>query len=229
MSNAVALNAAMTSGGRLLIIDDHPLFREALELAFKSGCGAADVAKADTIAQALGALGDGVFDAILLDLNLPDAEGLDGLLRVRALAGDAPILVISALDDARVVAAVIEAGAAGFVRKNAPREEICQALSRVRAGEVVIPPGHEPQPADADVFERAATLTPQQLRILQELCDGKLNKQIAYDLSIAETTVKAHVTAILRKLNVRSRTQAVLLARGLRFDDILRSAAPSVS
>ena len=161
-------------------------------------------------------------DLILFDLNLPDVTGIDGLIRLRAAAADIPVLVVSSLADDRVIVAALATGARGFLPKHAPREDFTAALAALAAGEDWLPEGFvAPDTAPPEALDRLAALTRQQARILQLLCAGRLNKQIAFDLSISEATVKAHVTAILRKLGVQSRTQAVLLARGARFEVLM--------
>jgi DNA-binding NarL/FixJ family response regulator len=168
-------------------------------------------------------------DVVVLDLNLPDVSGLDGLIRLRAAAAGVPVVIVSSLADNRVVEAALRAGAAGFIPKHSRREVFRQAFEAVRRGEVHLPEGFVPRPdaggaaatARESAIERLGLLTRQQARILQLICEGMLNKQIAYDLSIAETTVKAHVTAIMRKLGVQSRTQAVLIAKEASFASLM--------
>jgi DNA-binding NarL/FixJ family response regulator len=157
---------------------------------------------------------------VLLDLNLPDVDGLDGLVRLRLVVPDVPVLVVSSLADPRIMRAAVRAGAAGFVPKHAHRDTYRAALEAVRAGRTYLPDGVQAEggtSASEEAIARLGLLTRQQARILQLICEGKLNKQIAYELNIAETTVKAHVTAIMRKLGVLSRTQAVLMAKEARF------------
>lgn len=207
-----------------LIVDDHPLFRDALAMTLRTVAGIARTEAADSLAAALARLdADPGLDLVVLDLNLPDVSGLDGLLRLKA-AGAAPVIVVSSMADHRLMSAAMRAGAAGFVPKHSDREVFRRALDRVAAGLPFLPDGVEPEaPATGreDVIGRLSALTPQQARILDLICEGKLNKQIAWDLGIADATVKAHVTAILRKLGVQTRTQAVLLAREVSFSAIL--------
>jgi len=212
-----------------LIIDDHPLFCDALSITLRAVAGVAQVETVDRLETALARLElSPTPDIVVLDLNLPDVTGLDGLIRLKAAAGSAPVLVVSSLADNRVIAAVFQAGAAGFVPKHARREVFRAAFEAVRAGGIYQPEGYVP-PDDEDgpvtsreqALARLALLTRQQAKILQLICEGRLNKQIAYDLSIAETTVKAHVTAIMRKLGVQSRTQAVLIAGEASFSAIM--------
>lgn len=211
-----------------LIIDDHPLFCEALSMTLKSLHRSSAVRTAGSLAEGLERIAEGLEpDAILLDLNLPDVNSLDGLTQVRAARPETPVVVISSIKDAAVIARVMRAGAAGFIPKDTPREELTEAFRRIWLGDVYAPPGFEPIEGDDgsdgadedDALERLSDLTPQQTRILDLVCEGKLNKQIAGDLDIAESTVKAHITAILRKLKVHSRTQAVLIAQRARYRD----------
>ena len=205
-----------------LIIDDHPLFCDALAMTLKAVAGIAVIDTADRIDAAIVRIDAGPLpDVIVLDLNLPDVSGLDGLIRLRLAAPDVPVVVVSSLADNRVIGAVLVAGAAGFVPKHAHREVYRLAFAAVAAGDRYLPEGFVPRDDGASPREaaiaRLALLTRQQARILQLICEGMLNKQIAYELTIAETTVKAHVTAIMRKLGVMSRTQAVLIAQEASF------------
>ena len=218
---------------KVLIVEDHPLFAEALELTLKSRFGLRDARRVGTLSAALAAVAerDEAPDTVLFDLGLPDATGVEGLARLRAAAPLARILVVTSLTDPRLVGAALASGADGVLTKDAPRERIGEALRAVWAGERVIPPSvSAPDGAEGEAAEAArklAALTPQQARILELVCAGMLNKQIAYELDIAETTVKAHISAILRKLGVQSRTQAVLAARKARFDSIAPGAVTS--
>lgn len=215
---------------RILVIDDHPLFCEALSMTLTGALKAERVDTASNLEEALKRIRSG--DApgtILLDLNLPDVAGVEGLARLRAAAPDTLVIVVSSLSDDRVVDGVLRAGASGFIPKHTPREELVAAIRSVWAGEIYAPEGFVGSGAGRDSVSerqdaaaRLAELTPQQARILELVCEGKLNKQIAYDLSIAETTVKAHISAILRKLKVQSRTQAVLIAQKTSFAAILQ-------
>ena len=209
----------------VLIIDDHPLFCEALAMTLGAMRGDIAVETASTLGEGVARLDAGATpEAILLDLDLPDANGVEGLLRLRGLAPATPVIVVSSMRESAVIAQAIRSGAVGFISKDAGRTELAEALRRIWTGDVYTPAGYPPpEPAgsgeapDDDVVARLSHLTPQQTRILHLVCDGKLNKQIAYELSIAESTVKAHMTAILRKLGVHSRTQAVLAVQKARF------------
>ncbi len=217
----------MTEGprplGTALIVDDHPLFCDALSMTLRAVAGLARVDTADRLEAALARLDAGPRpDVIVLDLNLPDVVGVDGLIRLRQAAEGVPVVVVSSMADDRVIGACLAAGAAGFVPKHSRREVFRAAFEAVAEGRVWLPEGYQPGPAASvsrqeEAIHRLAALTRQQAKILQLICEGKLNKQIAWELSIAETTVKAHVTAIMRKLGVHSRTQAVLLAGETNF------------
>ncbi len=217
--------------GWALVVDDHPLFCDALELTLTSVAAFKEVRTCDTLAAALAMLNDTLPDLVVLDLNLPDVDGLDGLIRLKAVARGVPVIVVSSMAENQVISAALKAGASGYVPKHSPRSTFREALATVARGETFLPTDFvesEGEDGDTgDAVERLSTLTAQQARILQLICQGKLNKQIAFDLAIAETTVKAHVTAIMRKLGVHSRTQAVLIAGQARFSAVLPSAPVS--
>ncbi|WP_103333426.1 response regulator transcription factor [Pseudotabrizicola formosa] len=212
-----------------LVVDDHPLFCDALSMTLKAVAGIGRIETADRLDSAIARLEQGPMpDVVVLDLNLPDVDGLDGLIRLKSVVGLVPVVVVSSLADNRVISAALRAGASGFVPKHSHRDVFRAAFDAIRRGHAYHPDGYVPQhdpkaPASQreDAVARLALLTRQQARILQLICEGKLNKQIAFDLTIAETTVKAHVTAIMRKLGVQSRTQAVLIARGASFDSLM--------
>jgi DNA-binding NarL/FixJ family response regulator len=214
----------------ILVIDDHPLFCEAISMALRNGLGLESVTSANTLGEGMDRLAAGLeADAVVLDLNLPDVTGVDGLVRLKAATPHTPVVVVSGLTDDRIVAQALRAGAAGFVRKDTPGEALVAAFRQVLNGGIYMPPDFTPPAAGEgegaeldDAIDRLTELTPQQLKILSLVCEGKLNKQIAFDLSIAETTVKAHITAILRKLGVTSRTQAVLVAQKASYAGILK-------
>lgn len=216
-------------GEMILVIDDHPLFCEALQMTLSDSLGLARVETASSLGVALSRIRAGLeVDAIVLDLNLPDVAGLDGLTRLRNAAPGIPVIVVSSMSEHRIITAVLHAGAAGFVPKHSPREAFVTAIRAASQGGVYLPQGYTAptkgvdSEAEHSAIDRLADLTPQQGRILALVCEGFLNKQIAYELSISETTVKAHVTAILRKLGAQSRTQAVRIANSASFAEILR-------
>jgi DNA-binding NarL/FixJ family response regulator len=176
-------------------------------------CPGATILEAGTLDAALqAARAVARFDLVLLDLRMPGAQGCSGVALLHAELPDTPILVISAADPTEAVGAVQRFGAVGFIGKDRDLHEIEQAIRRALAGERI----ERPIDADLDaVAEGVAALTPTQLRVLLGVLAGRLNKQIAHDLGVSEATVKAHMTAIMRKLDVQNRTQAVLAARAL--------------
>ena len=213
--------------GWALVIDDHPLFCDALELTLRSVANFSKVVTADSLEHAIERLAeDGAPALILLDLNLPDVDGLDGLMRLKRAAEQTPIVIVSSMTENSIISNSIIAGAQGFVPKHSHRSVFLEAIQTIAAGDIYKPSGFvEGAGTDGreDHLTRLQSLTNQQARILELLCEGKLNKQIAFDLSIAETTVKAHVTAIMRKLGVQSRTQAVLAAQEAKYSKVLPS------
>ena len=220
----------VTGVSAVMVIDDHPLFCEALTMTLSGALGADAVESANSLHDAVARLNAGAApELILLDLNLPDVVGMDGLIRLKTAAPRTPVVVVSSLSDDRVIASALRAGASGFIPKDSPRDVLVGAVRAVLRGGVWTPDGFIPDGDEGsrdDPLKRLQDLTPQQMRILQLVCEGKLNKQIAYDLGIAETTVKAHISAILRKLGVQSRTQAVLIAQAVSFSSILQSGGP---
>jgi DNA-binding NarL/FixJ family response regulator len=210
---------------QIIVADDHPLFREALKAAvgrLEPGTG---FIEADSVAALLAAVeAEPDADLLLLDLNMPGAQGFNALAHVRGSRPGLPVAIVSADDDPQTIAAALRYGAQGFISKSTEAAQIGRAVEAVLAGEIYTPPGYHPPhgvpPGDEDLLiaRRIADLTPQQFRVLGALCSGQLNKQIAYDLDVSEATVKAHVTAILRKLGVATRTQAVLAAGRLATD-----------
>ncbi|KQN76835.1 response regulator transcription factor [Devosia sp. BK] len=200
---------------RIIIVDDHPLFRAALRQTLAGGDATVHVEESgdlNALSKSLDA--DRDCDLVLLDLNMPGVRGFSGLLLVRAQYPDIPVMIISAVEDATVVRRAFELGASGYLHKSEGPTEIRRAIETVLAGEVFIPKGTTLTGEDEQsaLMKRLAALTPQQVRVLMMLSDGLMNKQIAYELSISEATVKAHVSAILQKLDVDSRTQAVIAA-----------------
>ncbi|RJL04034.1 DNA-binding response regulator [Paracoccus aestuarii] len=213
-----------------LIVEDHPLFGDALAMTLQSVSGIRHVIHADSLEQASRHLAAGAdVDVILLDLNLPDVDGLEGLLHLRRVAPRLPVLLVTSVNETRTIRAALAGGAAGFVPKHSRREVFRAAFEALAAGEVFapdLPAEAEPEAPHADaVIRRLSQLTRQQARILELICEGRMNKQIAYELSIAETTVKAHVTAIMRKMGVSTRTQAVLMAQDVKLRGRIADAA----
>ncbi len=202
---------------RLVIADDHPLFRGALREAVTGLFARADIAEAgtfDDVSKILDRAAE--VDLILLDLAMPGVRGFSGLMYLRAQYPSVPIVIVSANDEPAVIRRCMDFGASGFIPKTLGVEAMREAVASVLEGGVWTPPDvNLSAVADAEttaVLARLATLTPQQVRVLMMLSEGLLNKQIAYELSVSEATVKAHVSAILQKLGVESRTQAVIAA-----------------
>jgi DNA-binding NarL/FixJ family response regulator len=208
---------ASQAAARLVIADDHPLFRGALREAMSGLFAPGAIAEAgsfEEVVQVLEAGGD--VDLVLLDLSMPGVRGFSGLMYLRAQYPAVPVVVVSATEDPAVIRRCMQFGASGFVPKTLGIEQMRNAIRGVLAGGLWAPPDIVlDQAGDSGTKElvaRLASLTPQQVRVLMMLSEGLLNKQIAYELSVSEATVKAHVSAILQKLGVDSRTQAVIAA-----------------
>lgn len=205
----------MAAGHSFVIADDHPLFRGALKEALAGLGGVAAIHEAGDFdsAKALLLANEDV-DLVLLDLSMPGASGLSGLISLRGIHPTVPMVVVSAHDDPVTIRRALDLGASGFISKSASMDEIRGAVRAVLAGDIAAPLGMdlgvERDPEISDLIRRLQTLTPQQTRVLGMLAEGLLNKQIAYELGVSEATVKAHVSAILQKLGVDSRTQAVI-------------------
>jgi len=202
---------------RLVIADDRPLFRGALREAAAGLLERVDIAEAgtfDEVVELLECSGD--VDCVLLDLAMPGARGFSGLMYMRAQYPGVPVIVVSANDDPATIRRCMEFGASGFIPKTLGADAMRAAISRILGGGVWTPPDIDLSTGSdteaAELMTRMATLTPQQVRVLMMLSEGLLNKQIAYQLGVSEATVKAHVSAILQKLGVESRTQAVIAA-----------------
>jgi DNA-binding NarL/FixJ family response regulator len=199
---------------KIIIADDHPLFRQALLATLEVKFSQTQWLEAQTIEQLeQQLLANTDSDLVLLDLNIPGAHGFNTLIHVRNHFPQIPVVMISAHEDNETISKAMEYGAAGFVPKSTPVETIIHAIQQVLAGDVWIPENFEKASKDdgeSNIAERVASLTQQQYRILMMFAQGLLNKQIAYDLNVSEATIKAHATAIFRKLNVRNRTQAVI-------------------
>jgi DNA-binding NarL/FixJ family response regulator len=205
----------MTTNARILIADDHPMVRSALRQAITATCGEDfDVLEAASLASVRECLAAGPVDLVLLDLDMP---GMDATLSLSTLRSDfpaVPILVVSASEGSRVVAQAMDFGAAGFLPKSAPFSAIGEAVNAVLAGDLWFPEGAGAvvDSLDQELATRIAELTPQQQRVFVMVAHGRSNKEIAFDLNIQEGTVKAHVSQILTKLGVHSRTEAALVA-----------------
>ncbi|MFI0844269.1 response regulator [Mesorhizobium sp. IMUNJ 23232] len=219
----------MPAGYRFVIADDHPLFRGALKQALAGLDGVAEILEAgdfETTKSLMSRNGD--LDLLLLDLSMPGASGLSGLISLRGIHASVPVVVVSAHDDAETIRRSLELGASGFISKSASMEDIRAAVTAVLAGDIAAPVGvdlgTEQDPEISELIRKLQSLTPQQTRVLGMLADGLLNKQIAYELGVSEATIKAHVSAVLQKLGVDNRTQAVIMLSRIGSDPL-----PSIS
>lgn len=201
---------------RIVIVDDHPLFRGALNQALSASLEAAEIVEAGSLDELTTKLASGIeMDLILLDLSMPGVQGISGLVFLRGQYPEIPVVIVSANDDPTTIKRCMDCGASGFVPKSQPVDRIRQAVRSVLDGNVWTPPDIAlatiaGEDETSDLLVRLASLTPQQVRVLMMLGEGLLNKQIAYKLGVSEATIKAHVSAILQKLGVDSRTQAVI-------------------
>src|ERR1700753_560005 len=201
----------------LVIADDHPLFRDALRQAVASVVSTAEIDEAGSFEDLTKLLEhDSDVDLILLDLSMPGISGFSGLIYLRAQYPAIPVVIVSASDDGATIRRSLDFGASGFIPKRFGVDTLRDAIMKVMDGDVWVPPDTDlSSAADPDMTklrDRLVTLTPQQVRVLMMLSEGLLNKQIAYELGVSEATIKAHVSAILQKLGVESRTQAVIAA-----------------
>jgi len=208
---------APSSSTRLVIADDHPLFRGALREAVTSVVPATNIDEAGAFGELTALLEkESDIDLVLLDLSMPGVSGFSGLIYLRAQYPAIPVVVVSASDDGDTIRRSMEFGASGFIPKRFGVETLREAIGKVMNGDVWTPSDVDlsagVDPDMAKLRDRLITLTPQQVRVLMMLSEGLLNKQIAYELGVSEATIKAHVSAILQKLGVESRTQAVIAA-----------------
>ncbi|HEX7769301.1 MAG TPA: response regulator transcription factor [Dokdonella sp.] len=217
---------------QVLIADDHPLFRDALKRAVAQAVPDAALVEVEDVA-ALHAAVDAhpELELLLLDLQMPGASGFSALVNIRHRHPGLPIVVVSAHEQAAVIRRAIAHGASGYIPKSTPAAKIVEALSNVLDGDLWVPAevrggGGGLRADEADAAAQISGLTPQQFRVFGMIADGLLNKQIAYELGVSEATVKAHMTAIMRKLGVSNRTQAALLARHLAIEADALAADP---
>ena len=217
---------------RFLIVEDHPLFREALEGALQMVEPAAEILQAVSIDGALEQVAAvSELDLILLDLSMPGTTGLSGVIRIRKTFPRIPVVIVSAHQDPQIISAALSLGVAGYILKSSSKQDLAQSIGEVLRGAVCVPaafraarPQRAAGPAQ-DLIKRLHDLTPQQLRVLEMLKRGLQNKQIAYELKISETTVKVHVSDILRKLNVLSRTKAIVEMSRIDFSTLTAEEA----
>jgi len=207
----------MTAATRLVIADDHPLFRDALRQAVASVVASARIDEAGSFEELTALLDqDSDVDLVLLDLTMPGISGFSGLIYLRAQFPAIPVVIVSASDDGGTIRQSLDFGASGFIPKRFGVDTLRDAIMKVLDGDVWVPTDTDlssvTDPELARLRDRLVTLTPQQVRVLMMLSEGLLNKQIAYELGVSEATIKAHVSAILQKLGVESRTQAVIAA-----------------
>lgn len=219
---------------KILVADDHPLFREAITSVIESGFAGSTVLETADLDSALELTREhDDLDLILLDLNMPGMHGLNGLISLRNEAPTIPVVIVSAEQDKQVVLQAITYGAIGFITKSSPRAQMTDAIQQILNGNVYLPSdiirtgsenSHRRHRKDDNPIspELLGSLTRRQLLVLERMSKGESNKQIAYNLNIAETTVKAHVSAILRKLGVHNRVQAILSASDVDFSEYLK-------
>jgi DNA-binding NarL/FixJ family response regulator len=211
-----------------LIADDHPLFREALIGALRTQFSELSIVESDSLESTIQQIENhDDLDLVLLDLHMPGSGDLYGIIRIREDYPELPVAVISGSDQLNIISKVMGFGAMGFISKSSSSIQIAEAINNILEGDTWLPPGIANQiealsTDDLNLANRVAQLTPQQYRVLYLLHEGLLNKQIAYELNVTEATIKAHITAIFRKLGINNRTQAVLLAEKLQLE-------PSVS
>lgn len=210
----------------VLIADDHPLTREGLGLAVRAALPGVGVDNAGTIEEAEAAIARrGGYRMVLLDLVLPDARGFSGFLRLQHVLGHTPIVIVTGHRDAMLVEAAVALGASGYLLKSSSIDELSVAIRKIASGITIFPQSAQPDPSIAQARDRLSTLSGAQTRVLVAMADGRNNKQIAGDLDITEATVKAHLTAIFRKLGVTNRTQTLLAMQPLLGDTAPGSGA----
>lgn len=209
----------------IVIADDHPLFRQALRETIGPIFNGAVICELESLEDTKRILAEEEVELLLLDLRMPDSDGLAGLMMIKGMYPALPVIIVSASEEAETVRAAIQAGAAGYIYKSHSLKQIHDAVVMVTQGDVYLPEEiaasvteHEHQELNA--IARISSLTPAQLRVFVLLSQGFMNKQIAFDMNISEATVKAHVTSVYKKLGVRSRTQAVLVSKALDIQNI---------
>ncbi|EPJ43250.1 MAG: DNA-binding response regulator, LuxR family protein [Osedax symbiont Rs2] len=201
----------MTSAEKIIIADDHPLFRQALAIMLQSHFSEAELLEAQSIPDLEQLLLMTPVDLLLLDLDIPGAQGFNTLINIRAKYPQMGVVIISGIEDADTINKAMQHGAAGFIPKSTAVSDMVLAIGEVFNGNLWIPAENVEQGAALAIDQRLDSLTPQQHKILLMFADGLLNKQIAFDLGLAESTKKSHASTIFLKLGVKNRTQAVIL------------------
>ncbi|GGI89041.1 response regulator transcription factor [Shewanella gelidii] len=211
----------------IIIADDHPLFRNALRQALTNALSSTHWFEADSADALQQLLEDSSksYDLVLLDLQMPGSHGYSTLIHLRSHFPELPVVVISAHEDVNTISRAVHYGSAGFIPKSASMEVLAEALTSVLYGDIWLPEGIElievnEENGTDQMASKLSELTPQQYKVLQLFAEGLLNKQIAYDLNVSEATIKAHATAIFRKLGVRNRTQAVISLQQLEMEKV---------
>jgi len=209
----------------IVIVDDHPLFRDALRHTLAASFKDLRLSEAGSLEELSAVMQTESVDLVLLDLTMPGVQGFSGLMYLRALNPQIPVVIVSANESPPVIRRCLEFGASGFIPKSLPVSRIREAIGTILKGEFWVPAeidlGQNPNRKNAHIVDRLSTLTPQQFRVLMMLGEGLLNKQIAFQLSVSEATVKAHVSAILQKLGVESRTQAVIAVKKIESGELI--------
>ena len=208
----------------IAIVDDHPLFRDALKQTLAASFGDLRISEAGSLEDLSTLIEAGDVDLVLLDLSMPGVQGFSGLIYLRSLSPQIPVVIVSANESPAVIRRCLEFGASGFIPKSLAAAKIREGIAAIFRGEIWVPDGVSLRGGDksgpAALAARLASLTPQQVRVLMMLGEGLLNKQIAFHLGVSEATVKAHVSAILQKLRVESRTQAVIAVKKIESGEL---------
>jgi len=209
----------------ILIADDHPLFRIALKQAIGLAFSGANIREAGSIGDVHDLMGQGEsYDLLLLDLQMPGAHGFSGLIYLRGQYPEVPVVMVSGNDHNKVIAKALNHGVSGFIPKSTNLSDIAEAIKNILGGAIWVPSGFEPytqniQDEEMSIAETVTRLTPQQFRVFTYLSEGMLNKQIAYEMDVAEGTIKAHVTAILKKFGTYSRGHLIIAAQKLEAEE----------
>jgi DNA-binding NarL/FixJ family response regulator len=204
----------------IIIADDHPLFRQALRAIITPIFKDAQICELESLQETKTKLAQQTVELLMLDLRMPDSDGLAGLMMIKGMYPALPVIIVSASEEAETVRAAIQAGAAGYIYKSYSLRQIHDVVAQVNLGGVHVPEGVEEgvtenEHEELNAIAKITSLTPSQLRVFVALSRGYMNKQIAADMEISEATVKAHVTSVYKKLGVRSRTQAVMVSKAL--------------